>query len=118
MLNRLALQRAVATRRPPRGVLHHTDRGSQYASGVYQRALRAHGMVASMSRRGDCWDNAVVESFFHTLRVERVAEQRYATRAEAVADVADFIERFYNRVRRHSTLGGLSPALYELVHAA
>ena len=113
-----ALQQAIATRRPPAGLLHHSDRGSQYASGRYQRVLAQHGMVCSMSRKGDCWDNAVVESFFHTLKVERINDRRYATRAAAYADVADYIDRFYNRRRRHSTLGQLSPAMYELHHAA
>ena len=71
-----------------------------------------------MSRKGNCWDNAVVESFFHTLKVERMYDRRYITRAAALADVAEYIDRFYNRRRRHSTLGGVSPAMYELHHAA
>ena len=113
-----ALRQAIATRRPPPGLLHHSDRGSQYASGPYQRVLAQHAMVCSMSRKGDCWDNAVVESFFHTLKVERIYDRRYVTRAAALADVADYIDRFYNRRRRHSTLGGVAPAMYELHHAA
>lgn len=113
-----ALRQAIATRRPPPGLLHHSDRGSQYASGTYQRVVERHGMVCSMSRKGDCWDNAVVESFFHTLKVERIYDRRYSTRAAAYIDIADYIERFYNRCRRHSTLGGVAPAMYELHHAA
>lgn len=113
-----ALRHAIATRRPSAGVLHHSDRGSQYASAAYQRVLTQHGMVCSMSRKGDCWDNAVVESFFHTLKVERIYHRRYSSRAAALADVADYIERFYNRCRRHSTLGDVSPAMYELDNAA
>jgi len=113
-----ALHRALAIRRPPRGLVHHSDRGSQYASAAYQGVLQQHGVTGSMSRAGDCWDNAVVESFFHTLKVERVHDRRYATWEEAHADVADYIERFYNRQRRHSTLGYLSPAMFELQSAA
>jgi len=113
-----ALHRALATRQPPRGLVHHSDRGSQYASAAYQGVLQRHGLTGSMSRAGDCWDNAVVESFFHTLKVERVHERRYHTWEEAHADVADYIERFYNRQRRHSTLGYLSPAMFELQSAA
>ena len=113
-----ALRQAIATRQPPPGLLHHTDRGSQYASAEYQAELAAHGMVCSMSRKGDCWDNAVVESFFHTLKGERLRDRRYATRAEAAADLEAYIEGFYNRRRRHSTLGQVSPIMYELHHAA
>jgi putative transposase len=113
-----ALERALATRRPRPGLLHHSDRGIQYACTAYQAVLHRAGLVASMSRRGDCWDNAVVESFFASLKVERLHERRYATREEAEADIADYIERFYNRQRRHSTLGYLSPVMYELCQAA
>ncbi len=113
-----AWRQAVASRRPEAGLLHHSDRGIQYACTAYQTVLREHGVVSSMSRRGDCWDNAVVESFFASLKVERLHEQRYATVEQLRADVADYIERFYNRQRRHSTLGYLSPAIYELRHAA
>jgi putative transposase len=113
-----ALEQALAARRPPRGLVHHSDRGSQYASAAYQAILERHGLQASMSRSGDCWDNAVAESFFHTLKVERVHDRRYATWEEARADIADYIERFYNRQRRHSTLGYLSPAMFELQQAA
>ena len=113
-----ALHTALRTRRPASGWLHHSDRGSQYASCDYQRTLNAHGGRCSMSRTGNCWDNAVVESFFHSLKVERIRHRHYRTRAEAYADVHDYIERFYNRIRRHSTLGNVSPVMYELQHAA
>jgi transposase InsO family protein len=108
-----ALRSAIGLRRPPSGLLHHTDRGSQYASNAYQDLLREHGMQCSMSRKGNCWDNAVVESFFHTLKTERVYHKEYKTRAQARIDVFDYIERFYNRRRRHSSLKYLNPAEYE-----
>jgi transposase InsO family protein len=108
-----ALGLAVARRRPPRGLLHHSDRGSQYASGDYQRALAQHGIVCSMSRRGDCWDNAVAESFFATLKVELVHDAAWATRAAARAELFEYLELFYNAQRRHSTLGYLSPRAFE-----
>jgi len=113
-----AWRQAVATRRPGPGLVHHSDRGVQYACSAYQAVLRQHDVVCSMSRRGDCWDNAVVESFFASLKVERLHERKYATVEQLRADVADYIDRFYNRQRRHSTLGYLSPALYELRHVA
>jgi putative transposase len=113
-----ALEQAVSTRRPPFGVLHHSDRGIQYACTAYRTALARQGMVPSMSRRGDCWDNAVVESFFASLKTERTHDRKYANVEHAQADVADYIDRFYNRQRRHSTLGQLSPAIYELRHVA
>lgn len=113
-----AWRQAVATRRPGPGLLHHSDRGIQYACTAYPVVLHQHAAVCSMSRRGDCWDNAVVESFFASLKVERLADRRYATIEELRADVTDYIDRFYNRQRRHSTLGYLSPAIYELRHAA
>lgn len=113
-----ALEQAVTTRQPPVGVLHHSDRGIQYACTAYRTALARHGMLASMSRRGDCWDNAVVESFFASLKTERTHDRKYLSVEHAQADVADYIDRFYNRQRRHSTLGQLSPALYELRHVA
>jgi len=108
-----ALNQAIGRRRPAPGLLHHSDRGSQYASGEYQQLLAAHGMVASMSRKANCWDNAVMESFFHTLKTELTHHCRYRTRAEARADVFDYIECFYNRRRRHSSLDYLSPAEFE-----
>ena len=113
-----AWRQAVAARRPGPGLVHHSDRGVQYACSAYQAVLRQHEVVCSMSRRGDCWDNAVVESFFASLKVERLHERRYATVEQLRVDVADYIDRFYNRQRRHSTLGYLSPALYELRHVA
>ena len=100
-----ALTMAVEHRRPASGVLHHTDRGSQYAATLYRELLAGHGLTASMSRRGNCWDNAVVESFFHTLKTELVYHRRYITREEARQDIFEWIEVFYNRTRRHSTLG-------------
>lgn len=91
----------------------HSDRGSQYASEHYQRVLAEEGIVCSMSRRGNCWDNAPMESFFATLKKELVHDEDYATREEAKASIFEYIETFYNRVRRHSTLGYLSPVNYE-----
>ena len=108
-----ALGLALARRRPPRGLLHHSDRGSQYASGDYQRALAHHGIVCSMSRRGDCWDNAVAESFFATLKVELVHDAVWTTRAAARTALFEYLELFYNARRRHSALGYLSPRAFE-----
>jgi len=108
-----ALRMALTTRQPPAGLLHHSDRGSQYAAGSYQQLLTTHGITASMSRTGNCWDNACVESFFGTLKRELVYHRHYATRAEAKQDIFEYIEVFYNRTRRHSTLGYDSPAEYE-----
>src|SRR5216117_4031599 len=108
-----ALGMALARRRPPQGLLHHSDRGSQYASGDYQRALAQHGIVCSMSRRGDCWDNAVAESFFATLKVELVHDATWATRTAARTELFDYLEVFYNGQRRHSALGYLSPRAFE-----
>ncbi len=93
--------------------LHHSDRGCQYTSDAYQRVLRHHGVPCSMSRRGDCWDNAPVESFFRTLKVELVPETLWPTRAGAIAAVHDYIERFYNTERLHSSLDYQSPARFE-----
>jgi len=108
-----ALGMALARRRPPQGLLHHSDRGSQYASGDYQQALAQHRIVCSMSRRGDCWDNAVAESFFATLKVELVHDATWATRATARTDLFEYLELFYNGQRRHSALGFLSPRAFE-----
>ena len=114
-----ALTMALGRRRPPSGLLHHSDRGSQYASGDYRRALTAHGMICSMSLRGNCWDNAVAESFFATLKVELgVDDTPWATRAHAHDDVFEYIEVFYNGQRRHSTLAYLSPLAFERQWAA
>lgn len=108
-----ALRMALHGRRPPQGLLHHSDRGSQYASIEYRELLQAHGILASMSRRGNCWDNAVVESFFKTLKVERVYHRSYKTRLEAQADIFQYIEVFYNRQRKHSAIGYRSPVDFE-----
>ena len=108
-----ALKMALQGRSPVVGLLHHSDRGSQYASGAYQQLLIDTQMLCSMSRKGNCWDNAPVESFFATLKRERVHHRRYRTRQEAQADIFQYIEVWYNRKRRHSSLGYLSPANYE-----
>lgn len=108
-----ALEMALGQRAPRDGLLHHSDRGCQYASSAYREALSQAGIVCSMSRKGDCWDNAVVESFFGTLKSELVHRRRFATRLAARTAVFEYIEVFYNRQRRHSYLGYLSPAEYE-----
>lgn len=108
-----ALRMALRQRRPMPGVLHHSDRGVQYASAPYRRWLAAHRVTVSMSRKGNCWDNAVVESFFATLEVELLQDAAWATRDQARRDIFEFIEVWYNRQRRHSSLGYRSPAQYE-----
>lgn len=108
-----ALNMAYRRRRPGKGLIHHSDRGSQYASDDYGDLLKSYGMRMSMSRKGDCWDNAVMESFFGTLKNELVHHRKYRTRAEARQDIFEFIEVFYNRERLHSSLGYMSPAAYE-----
>lgn len=108
-----ALTMAYGRRNPGVGLLHHSDRGSQYASEDYQRLLEAYGMRASMSRKGDCWDNAPMESFFHTLKTELTHHRKYRTREEAKRDIFEYIEVFYNRQRLHSSLGYKSPAEFE-----
>lgn len=113
-----ALEMGYARRRPEAGLIHHSDRGSQYASADYQNLLTQYGMQVSMSRKGNCWDNAVMESFFGTLKKELVHHRRYRTRDEARRDVFEYIEVFYNRERLHSSLGYLSPADYEKRFAA
>lgn len=110
-----ALEMAVARRNPAPGLLHHSDRGVQYAAQDYQRLLAHHGITCSMSRKGNCWDNACVESFFSTLKLEHVYHHRYVTREQAKHDVFGWIELIYNRQRRHSTLGYRSPAEFERV---
>lgn len=110
-----ALQDAVDTRRTvPIGIVHHTDRGSPYASDDYRKALQQHGMTPSMSRTGDCWDNAVSESFFATLRAELVDHERYTTAEAAERSIGDYIEKFYNVERLHSHLDYVSPIEFEL----
>lgn len=113
-----ALRFAVQQRQPGPGLLMHTDQGSQYASGEYQRELGQHGMVCSMSRRGNCWDNAVMERFFLNLKMERVWQREYANHAEAQRDITDYIVGFYNTTRLHAALGNLPPTVFERKQAA
>lgn len=108
-----ALSMAIVRRTPAKGLLHHSDRGVQYACGQYQQMLRDHGMVASMSRKGDCYDNAAIESFWGTLKTELTHHELYPTRAEARRSIFEFIEVFYNRQRRHSAIGYVSPEQFE-----
>ncbi len=108
-----ALDMAVHRRLPEEGLLAHSDRGGQYASDHYQRLLGKHGIECSMSERGQCWDNAPMESFFATLKKELVHHEDYATRAQARTSIVEYIEAFYNPRRRHSSLGYVSPAEYE-----
>ncbi len=108
-----ALRMALQRRSSSTQVVHHSDRGSQYASGDYQASLATAGLQCSMSRRGDCFDNAPVESFFGTLKTELVYQQTFTTRHEARLAIFEYVEVFYNRQRRHSALGYLSPAEYE-----
>jgi putative transposase len=108
-----ALMMAVWRRRRPESVMHHSDRGSQYTSDRFQRLLGELGITCSMSRSGNCWDNSAMESFFKSLKTERTDNKVYRTRAAAKADVFDYIERFYNSKRRHSTIGYLSPIQFE-----
>jgi putative transposase len=108
-----ALRMAIWRRRPKAGLIHHSDRGSQYASKSFRRLLKAHGFIGSMSRKGDCWDNAVVESFFGSLKQERVQWRNYQTRNEAQQDVLNYISMFYNSYRLHSYLGYVSPNDFE-----
>ena len=108
-----AFRQALARRKPLSGLIFHSDRGSQYASDRFTMVLRAHGITQSMSGKGNCYDNALAESFFHTLKTELVHFERYETRAEARRSIFDYIEVFYNRVRRHSALNYKSPLEYE-----
>jgi putative transposase len=110
-----ALQMAVARRRPKPGLIHHSDQGSQYVSLAFGQAAREAGIARSMGSKGDCYDNSVAESFFATLKKELVHRRSWPTRRELVSEVFDYIEAFYNRRRRHSTLGMLSPAQFEEV---
>ena len=111
-----ALRMAIARRQPAPGLIHHSDRGVQYACTEYRDLLAARGMQASMSRRGDCYDNAVAESFFATLELELIARRRWRTRDDASHAIFEFIEAWYNARRRHSTLNYLSPTQYEQQH--
>jgi putative transposase len=108
-----ALDQALARRRPKAGLLHHSDRGSQYTSRAYRAYLEQSGIQPSMSRKGNCWDNAVMESFFGTLKDECVRERVYSSHDEARLSLFTYMEVYYNRVRRHSTLGYVSPLNYE-----
>ena len=112
-----ALQMAIDQRCPPQGLIFHSDRGSQYASGDFQKQLSAFGMRGSMSRKGDCWDNAVTETLFGSLKVERLHGMRFEIRRQAKDEVIDWL-RFYNCRRLHSTLGYLSPMDYEKMQLA
>jgi len=113
-----ALEMAISRRQPPAGLIHHSDRGSQYASGDYQQKLSDHGMLCSMSKKGDPWDNAPMESFFGTLKMELVHHRKYQSRAEARADIFEYIEVFYNRIRLQTALGMKSPEAYEAAYCA
>lgn len=111
-----ALRMAIEQRRPQRGLLVHSDRGSQYACRAYRNVIAQHGFVASMSRKRDCWDNAVVESFFASIKSDLKGEPVWATRTAARSAIFDYIETWYNRQRRHSTLGYVSPITFERRH--
>lgn len=104
-----ALRMALVTRRPEPGLIHHSDRGSQYCGAAYRTVLKAHGIVRSMSRKADCWDNAVSESFFSTLKQELIYLRAFGTRAEAQTAIFEYVMAYYNPQRRHSTLGFISP---------
>ena len=108
-----SLFRAVTAKRPAEGLIHHSDRGSQYCSREYKNLLARFGLKASMSGRGNCYDNAPMESFWGTLKQELVHHRRYRTRQEAIHDITEYIEIFYNRQRRQARLGFLSPVVYE-----
>ena len=110
-----ALIMAIWRRGKPDALLHHSDRGSQYQSEQFQRLMADNGVICSMSRSGNVWDNAAMESFFYSLKTEKIGKKIYRTRDEAKAEVFDYIERFYNPVRRHSTIGYLSPVEFERV---
>jgi putative transposase len=109
-----ALQMAISAQRPGAGLIHHSDRGVQYASEDYRKLIQSAGFQPSMSRKADCYDNAPMESFFHTLKTELVHHRHYTTRAEATRDIFAYIEGFYNRTRRHSAIGYISPIEMEL----
>ncbi len=113
-----ALFRAVTTKRPAKGLIHHSDRGSQYCSHAYRKQLQQFGMQASMSRKGDCWDNAPMESFWGALKNELVHHRRFATREQAKREITEYIEIFYNRIRKQARLGYLSPAAFNQQHYA
>ena len=108
-----ALKRAIRRRRPEKGLVFHSDRGVQYACGDFRKQLNKYGFIQSMSRKGDCWDNAVAESFFAIMKTELVYHERYKGHQDTLQSIFEYIEVFYNRQRRHSTLGYLCPAEYE-----
>jgi transposase InsO family protein len=108
-----ALTMAMTQRQPSKGLLWHTDRGSQYASYSHKNLLEKHGIVQSMSRKGNCWDNAVAESFFKSLKNELVYQTHSYTKKQAKAEIFEYIEVYYNRIRSHSYLGNVSPAVFE-----
>lgn len=108
-----ALMMALWRRGFPRGVLFHSDRGSQYCSNDYQKLLKSFGFTCSMSRKGNCWDNSVAESFFHSMKTELIYAERYTTREIAKQSIFQYIEVYYNRVRRHSTIGSMAPEVFE-----
>jgi putative transposase len=108
-----ALEMAIAKRNPVAGLIHHSDRGVQYASATFQKVLEEHECLGSMSRKGDCWDNAVAESFFKTLKAELIYHRHYLSRDEARLEIFEYIEVYYNRQRKHSSNGYLSPFKYE-----
>ena len=112
-LTRNALRQAILRRRPKEGLIHHSDRGSQYASNDYRELLKSNKFISSMSRKGNCWDNAVAESFLHTLKVELVNRYRFRTKEEAKRTIFEYLEMYYNTKRTHSTLGYLSPFEFE-----
>ena len=116
-LARQALEKAITMRRPPKGLIHHSDRGSQYYSLDYQKVLRANDIIISMSGKGNCYDNAMVEAFFRTLKSELVWRTVLQTRRDAEIAIARYIEGFYNPIRRHSSLDYLSPAQFERIAA-
>jgi transposase InsO family protein len=113
-----ALRMALGRRLPASGLVHHSDRGSQYASDAYRQLLADYGITCSMSRTGDCWDNAVAESFFATFKAELVYRRPWPTHLETKAAIGEYIEIFYNNQRRHSAIGYVSPAMFEKLHLA
>jgi transposase InsO family protein len=108
-----ALNQALIRRKPAAGLVHHSDKGCQYTSSVFQELLKAHGIISSMSGTGNCYDNAAMESFFHTLKTEHTYFEHYQTREQAKQSIFEYVEVFYNRKRRHSTLGYLPPSVFE-----
>jgi putative transposase len=111
-----AMKMALLHRRPGDGLIHHSDRGVQYAAGDFHDLLEDNNVVCSMSRKGNCWDNACVESFFASLKTERVRGKIYESFEDAKKDIFNYIEVFYNRKRRHASLGYVSPVIYEEMH--